>query len=65
MSAGQVITGGPVSTTVTKNEHVLVLPEVSSVTVQVTMLVPTGKKDPDGGLQDADIPGQLLTVGGG
>jgi hypothetical protein len=65
MFAGHLMTGGSVSTTVTVNEHVLVTPEDSSVAVQVTVLVPTEKKEPEGGLQDADIPGQFLTLGGG
>jgi hypothetical protein len=64
--AGQVIDGGCVSLTVTVNEHVAVLPE-ASVTVQVTVVVPTAKVEPDAGEQIGDpTPGQLsLTVGAG
>ena len=51
--------------TVTVKVHVAVLPDVS-VAVQVTVVVPTGKQDPDGGLQLAVTPGQLsLATGGG
>ena len=42
-----------------------VLPE-ASVAVHVTVVVPTGKVEPDGGTQAAVTPGQLsLAVGGG
>lgn len=42
-----------------------VLPEVS-VAVQVTVVVPTGRVEPDGGTQTAVAPGQLSeTVGAG
>lgn len=66
ISAGQVITGGSVSFTVMVNEHEADPPQ-GSVTVQVTVVVPTGKKEPDGGLQLAVKPaGQSsVTVGGG
>ena len=38
----------------------------ASVAVQVTVVVPTGKHDPDGGLQTTVTPGQLsLAVGAG
>jgi hypothetical protein len=51
--------------TVTVKLHVAVLPDVS-VAVQVTVVVPTGKQDPDGGLQLAVTPGQLsLATGAG
>ena len=43
---GQVIVGGCVSFTVIVNEHAD--PDVG---VQVIVVVPTGKKEPDGGLQ--------------
>ena len=46
--AGHVITGGSTSFTVTVNEQVAVLPE-PSVALAVTVVVPTGKKDPDAG----------------
>ena len=42
-----------------------VFPDVS-VAVQVTVVVPNGKHDPDGGLHEDVTPGQLsVTVGGG
>src|SRR5204863_2958922 len=44
--------------TVTVNEHVAVLPE-ASVAVQVTVVVPTLKLEPEGGVQDVVTPGQL------
>ena len=50
---------------VTEKEQVAVLP-LASVAVQVTVVVPMGKGDPDGGLQEVVTPGQLsLAVGGG
>jgi hypothetical protein len=42
----------------TLNVQVAILPE-ASVAVQVTVVVPTGKVEPDGGLQTAVTPGQL------
>jgi hypothetical protein len=37
-----------------------------SLAVQVTVVVPTAKTEPDGGLQDEVTPGQLsAAVGGG
>ena len=42
----------------TVNEHEAVLPE-ASVAVQVTVVVPTGKADPEGGTQTTVTPGQL------
>ena len=56
--AGQVITGGCVSLTFTVNLQIAVLPEVS-VAVQVTVVVPFGKPEPDAGLQATPTPGQL------
>jgi hypothetical protein len=51
--------------TVTLKLQVAVLPDVS-VAVQVTVVVPTEKQDPDGGLHPTVTPGQLsLAVGGG
>ena len=36
------------------------------LTVQVTVVVPTGKNEPDGGLQVAEnVPGQLSVIVGG
>jgi len=61
--AGQVIDGGWVSLTVTVNEQVLMLLE-ASVALQVTVVVPFGKNDPDAGLQVVPAPEQLsVTVG--
>ena len=51
--------------TVTVKLHVAMLPD-ASVALQVTVVVPTGKQDPDGGMHDVVTPGQLsLAVGGG
>src|SRR5262249_48359976 len=53
------------SNPVTVKLHAAVLPE-ASVAVQVTVLTPSGKHDPDGGLQAVVTPGQLSeAVGGG
>jgi hypothetical protein len=64
MFPGQVRTGTTVSFTVTVNEQ---LDEfaAASLTVQLTVLVPSGNVEPDGGLQTGvPTPGQLsLTVG--
>jgi hypothetical protein len=57
MFAGQVMTGGVLSTTVTVN----VQPGPDAA-VQVTVVVPMGKNDPDGGLQV--IAPQLPVVAG-
>jgi hypothetical protein len=63
MFAGQVIPTA--ATTVTLKVQVLVFP-AASVAVQVTVLVPTGKVVPEGGLQTAVTPGQLsVAVGAG
>lgn len=66
MLAGHVIVGGCVSLTVIVNVHVAVLPD-ESATVQVTVVVPFGKNEPDAGEQTgAPTPGQLSeTVGAG
>lgn len=62
MLAGQVIDGGCVSFTVTVNEHV---DDANPVTEQVTVVVPTGKNDPDAGAQTAvNVPGQLSVIVG-
>ena len=50
MLAGQVIVGFCVSLTVTVNEQFAGLPD-PSVTVQLTVVVPVGKLEPEGGLQ--------------
>jgi hypothetical protein len=54
-----MIVGGCVSLTVTVNEHVAIAMEVS---LHVTVVVPTGKNDPDGGLQ-VTVPQLPLVVG--
>lgn len=65
ISAGQMMVGGAPSMTVTLNEQVLVFP-AASVAVQVTVVVPTGKNEPDAGVQEDVRPGQLsVTVGSG
>ena len=56
--AGQTIVGGCVSVTVTVKEQVAVLPDVS-VAVAVTVVVPFGNVDPDGGFATTVTPGQL------
>jgi hypothetical protein len=49
MLAGQVMIGFSVSLTVTVNVQLAVLP-AASVAVLVTVVVPFGKTEPDGGL---------------
>jgi hypothetical protein len=47
------------------NEQLAVLPE-PSVAVQLTVVVPAGNIEPDGGLQEDVAPGQLsVTAGAG
>src|SRR5260221_12343386 len=48
--AGQVICGGVVSCTVILKVHALLLPYSSDATL-VTMFVPSGKSEPDGGVE--------------
>jgi hypothetical protein len=64
MFAGHVIVGACVSLTMTENEQLELLPE-ASVTMQLTVVMPFAKVDPDAGLQaGAPTPVQLsLTVG--
>ena len=63
MLAGQAMTGFSVSLTVTVNVQLAVLLD-ASVAVQVTVVVPVGKVEPDAGEQLAVDPGQLsLAVG--
>ena len=71
MAAGEVKTnklGGQVSVqvaTVTVKLQLAVLPDIS-VAMQVTVVVPRGKVEPEGGLHAVDTPGQLsAAVGGG
>ena len=56
--AGQVIVGGCVSLTVTVKVQEAVLFELS-VAVQVTVVVPLRKVEPEAGTQVAVTPGQL------
>jgi hypothetical protein len=58
--AGHVMLGGCVSLTVTVNEQVAIAIESS---LQVTVVVPTGKNDPEGGEQ-VTVPQVPLVVGG-
>jgi hypothetical protein len=53
-----------VSSTVTVNEQVAVFDD-ASVAVQVIGDGPTGKKEPEGGLQAVVTPGQLSDAIGG
>jgi hypothetical protein len=63
MFAGQLIVGGCVSLMVTVKEQFAVLP-AASVAVQVTVVVPLAKLEPEAGLQVTGAPGQLsLAVG--
>jgi hypothetical protein len=64
IGAGQVMVGGSVSLTVTVKVHMPTLP-AASVAEQVTVVVPTGKAEPDAGEQvTAPTPGQLSVAGG-
>lgn len=58
ISAGQAIVGFSVSLTVTVKEQLAVLPD-ASVAVLVTVVVPFGKVEPEGGLLTTVTPGQL------
>ena len=58
MMLGSLSSCSKVSNVVTVNEQVAVLPE-ASVAVQVTVVTPTAKHDPEGGLQTTTTPGQL------
>ena len=58
MFAGQVTFGGSASLIVTVKVHDAVFVE-ASVAVHVTVVVPFGNVDPDGGLQTTVTPGQL------
>jgi hypothetical protein len=59
---GQAIVQGA---TVTVKVHIALLAEVS-LAVQVTVVIPSAKTEPDGGLQDEVTPGQLSAeVGAG
>jgi hypothetical protein len=64
MLAGQLKTGTTVSFTVTLNEQLEEF-AAASLTVQVTVLLPSGNVEPDGGLHTGiPTPGQLsLTFG--
>jgi hypothetical protein len=63
MFAGHVTVGGVRSLTVTVKVHVPVLPD-ASVAVQVTVVVPTGKLDPDAGAHmTVGVPQLSIPVG--
>jgi len=59
--AGQVIVGACVSLTVTVKVHELLLP-LASATVQVTVVVPFGKLEPDAGTQTGVPAPEQLSV---
>jgi hypothetical protein len=61
MFAGHVITGFWVSITVTVNEQLAGLPE-ASVAVQVTVVVPAGNDEPEGGTHVAALTPAQLSV---
>jgi hypothetical protein len=61
--AGQVMTGNSVSVTATMNEQVDIFP-AASVAVEVTVVVPGGKRLPDAGLLTTVTPGQLSVAVG-
>ena len=58
MFAGHAMVGFSASVTVTVKLHVALFPDVS-VAVQLTVVVPTGKVEPDAGEQTTVTPGQL------
>ena len=58
MFAGHVTAGASVSCTVTEKLHVPVF-VAASVAVQVTVVTPTGKVEPDAGTHATVAPGQL------
>ncbi len=58
--AGQVIAGAWVSCTVTVKEHII----APIVDVQLTVVVPTGKNDPEAGVQFI-VPQVPVGVGAG
>jgi hypothetical protein len=51
------------SNTVTAKLQLVVLP-AASVAVQVTAVVPSGKREPDAGVQETVTPGQLSLAPG-
>ncbi len=63
MFAGQVTVGACVSWIVTVKLHAPVFAE-ASVAVQVTVVTPTGKADPDAGTHTTVAPGQLSVAVG-
>ena len=63
ISLGQVTEGGCVSSTVTVKLQPAVLPEVS-VAVQFTVVGPSAKTEPEGGVQATVAPGQLSDTAG-
>jgi hypothetical protein len=63
MFAGQVMTGGSVSLTVTLKEQRLVFP-LASVATQITVVTPLLKYELPGGLQATVTPLQLSVADG-
>jgi hypothetical protein len=59
MLAGQVIVGGCVSFTVTVNEH-----EAGEGSVQLTVVTPTEKNEPEGGMQVTVPHDPVVSTGG-
>jgi hypothetical protein len=53
--------GGSLSSTVTVKAPVIGFPDVS-VAITVTVVIPIGKADPEGGLLPTVTPGQLSVV---
>jgi hypothetical protein len=58
ISAGHCAIGGWVSLTVTVKLQESLLPE-ASVATHLTLVVPTAKEEPEGGVQTRPTPGQL------
>jgi len=58
MFVGQAIVGNSLSTTRTVNAQVSMLP-LESVAVQVTVFVPLGRIEPEGGVQTSEAVPQL------
>ena len=61
-----MLTGAAAGRTVTVKLHVAALP-CASMAVQVTVFVPSGKNDPEGGTQASEtmLPQLLVAVGAG
>ena len=63
MGAGHAIAGPVASVTVTENEQEAVLP-AASVAVQLTVVVPTAKVEPEAGEHATVAPEQLSDADG-